>query len=258
MNDCKLNFNAAAAWLMEPEELATKLLFVIKKFCEKNGNYELSHDKFQIQSRNLLMDINNQDPPIVMHRYYQAFSEAWSWMEVQGLIVPKRAEQGRKNENLRQLSRRASAFSEESDVSNYALARKMPKDSLHPAMADKVWSAFIRGEYDVAVLQAMKAVEVEVREASGLVGKDGIQLISAAFAPQREGSNEIGPLTDPNVSHGEQKGRLQLFMGAYSSYRNSTAHRDISIEHPAEAIEIVTLANHLLRIVDARRIAQQH
>jgi hypothetical protein len=54
----------------------------------------------------------------------------------------------------------------------------------------------MRGEFDVAVFQAMKAVEIEVRSASGVrqLGKD---LMRAAFHP------ETGPLTDQGADPGE-------------------------------------------------------
>jgi hypothetical protein len=38
----------------------------------------------------------------------------------------------------------------------------LPKEALHPQLADEVWMAFMRGEFDVAVFQSMKAVEVAV------------------------------------------------------------------------------------------------
>jgi Protein of unknown function (Hypoth_ymh) len=47
------------------------------------------------------------------------------------------------------------------------MARLRPKEILHPNVADRVWGSFMRGEYDGAVFQAMKAVEVAVRDAAG-------------------------------------------------------------------------------------------
>jgi hypothetical protein len=38
---------------------------------------------------------------------------------------------------------------------------------LHPVIAERVWLSFVRSEFDTAVFQAMKAVEVAVREAAG-------------------------------------------------------------------------------------------
>jgi hypothetical protein len=73
------------------------------------------------------------------------------------------------------------------------------KEALHPRIADTVWQVFMRGEYDVAAFQTMKAVEVFVLEASGL-GADllGVKLMRAAFAP------ESGPLTDSTMEGGER------------------------------------------------------
>src|SRR5208337_1094884 len=87
-----------------------------------------------------------------------ALAEAWAWLVAQGLLVPAPASSG--GLEWRVLSRRAPRFEDESEFARYAVARMLPKEALHPRISNKAWSAFMRSEFDVAVFQAMKAVEV--------------------------------------------------------------------------------------------------
>jgi uncharacterized protein (TIGR02391 family) len=176
-----------------------------------------------------------------------AIWEAWAWLEGQALLI-EHPGYVRPN-SLRILSRRAKQLAEEPDHRRALPARRVVKETLHPRIREDVWGLYHRGKYDTAVFEAMKAVEVAVREAAGLSAKEiGTSLMRQAFDPQS------GPLSDMSMEKAEREARSALFAGAIGSYKNPHSHRNVALDDPDEAAEVIALANHLLRIVDSRCI----
>ena len=210
---------------IEPEELAGKILFLMRQ--RKTAKTTLQN----LQSE--LWYVGQTGPTCPQNRSGEiglAFTEAWAWLEAQGLLVPDDGINGQNG--WRRLSRRARKMESATDFANFRTARLLQREVLHPSIAETVWLAFVRGEFDAAVFQAMKAVEVSVRKASKLAQDVlGVDLMRRAFHP------DTGPLTDPSAQAGERIARAALFAGAIGSYKNPHSHRDVdmNMNDPAEA-----------------------
>lgn len=235
---------------MAPEELACKLLFLLKR---RLSTSQPKTNAFHLP--NLIGELQDEvNPPTygsLGPRVAQAAAEAFAWLQGQALIVPK---PGESYYGHLVLSRRAEAMTEEEDFARYRVGMSLPRELLHPSISERVWTSFTRGEYDMAVLQAMRQVEIEVRDASGLSELLGMKLMREAFRPYDEKSGKVGTLTAIEREGGEQEAMMQLFAGAIGALKNPPVHRAVRYESPAEAAAIVIFASELLRIVDDRKL----
>lgn len=220
---------------LAPEELAGVVLQYLNALSDPNSgllnryNFSLPHTV-------------EGYPPQYRDRISRALMEAWVWLEREGLLAPKPGTQG----EWVFITRRGKELATPEDLKRYQRGNVLPRQLLHPRLGQKVWASFLRGDYDTAVFQAFKEVEVRVREAGNFSESDlGVALVRKAFDPSD------GPLTDPSAPAAEREALAHLFAGAMGSYKNPHSHRNVAIE-AQEAVEMIILASHLLSIVDKR------
>ncbi|MCY0388405.1 TIGR02391 family protein [Robbsia sp. Bb-Pol-6] len=242
---------------LEAEELAATLIFLIQKRVEADtragaghaGTFHPATFINEFWDTNIPTNGRPTYPRTHQPLIDMAVIEAVAWLEAQGLIVPSDATNG--HMGWRRLSRRAQKFENQAQFADYRTARLLPKELLHPSIATTVWLSFMRCEYSTAVFQAMRAVEIAVRDAAHLPHSDvGVNLVRKAFHAT------TGALTDLSAEGGEKEAMSALFSGAIGTYKNPHSHRDVSVDTPREAVEIILLASHLLYVVDARVVTR--
>jgi uncharacterized protein (TIGR02391 family) len=172
-----------------------------------------------------------------------ALAEAWAWLQGECLLVVKPG-----NDKWLFVSRRGKQIKSRDDFAPYLVAHLLPQRQIHSLIAGKVYPAFLRGEYDTAVFQAFREVEIAVRQAGSFPDTAiGVPLMRDAFRPAS--SSQGGAIADKQLPIAEQEAMANLFAGAIGLYKNPQSHRHVPT-HPRDAAEVIMFVSQLLRIVD--------
>jgi uncharacterized protein (TIGR02391 family) len=218
---------------MEPEELAPFLLKYLKSQPENSIN---RYNFTLLSDQSIYQALNNDHNK---HKQFaQKFMEAWMWLEHEGLVLPKPGQQG----DWAYITAKGQRLSEEGNFESYKQAKLFPSD-LDPVLVREVRPLFVRGDYDTAVFRAFKEVEVRVRAKGGFANEDyGVDLMRKAFGTG-------GPLANASAPKGEQDATRELFSGTLGTFKNPSSHREVKYTDPQEVIDVIQIANQLLRMI---------
>ncbi len=219
---------------MLPEELGPFVL----RHLNSGQSQKLNRYNFTLGNDSEFIEWAGDNREEIMKR----FMVAWMWLEKQLFVAPQPGQSG----DWAFITPRGLKVLESEDFESYQKDYLLPIDNLDPILVRKVKQPFLRGDYDNAILQAFKEVEVRVRKKGGFSKEDiGVKLMRKAF-----GSPD-GPLVDVESSKAEQNARMELFTGGIGFFKNPSSHRDIVFFDPKEVADIIHFSNQLLRIVDS-------
>jgi uncharacterized protein (TIGR02391 family) len=166
---------------------------------------------------------------------------AWLWLRREGLLLPAPGN----TQGWEYVGRRGREATSRESFQRYRRAGLLPREILHPSIAASVFSAFLRGEYDIAIFAAFRGVEDAVRQAAGLPHDlVGVPLMRKAF------DVNSGPLTNSELVPAEKQAMSDVYAGAMGLFKNPTGHRINAFDTPEEAVSLILFANHLINGVN--------
>ncbi len=221
---------------IQPAEFAISVLRHLQSLYQSEQNNSLIIGNYARSA-----EIDNYAGQYSTEEISRAIVEAWIWLEREGMIAPD----PKNHCNSVYITKRGEQFLANGDANKYLKGKLIPEGALDPVLKSKVEHLFIRGDYDTAVFQAFKEVEVRVRKAAGLPSTSiGVPLMRAAFHP------ENGALTDMTQAIAEREATSALFAGAIGLFKNPSSHRDVNWEDAGECVELIYLSNYLLRLIN--------
>jgi uncharacterized protein (TIGR02391 family) len=201
--------NPDAVLALEPEELGLVIIRVLNarnQTLYHGGNFVGEHAPHA----------NSGYPDARTADIQNAIVEAWAWMAAQGLVAGKAG-----GNDWVFVTRRGKRIVDDGAADAYRKAMAMPWHLIHPQINKAAWASFLRGDFQTAVFQAFKEVEVAVREVGGYSDRDiGVDLMRKAFHPS------TGPLTDMSLPAAEREGLASLAAGAIGKIARMWSHKN--------------------------------
>lgn len=224
---------------LAPEDLAGIILEIVPTLLQHNGLFGIGHIIHPVYQ-----SYQSRFPFHTKQNVTIAIAEALSWLVSQGLVIPDPDQPT----HWYRLTRKGSRLPTRTDVEVFRKGAILQAELLPESFAQKVVPLFRRGDYDTAVFQAFKEVEVSVRKTANVKGarysdsEIGVSLMRKAFHP------DSGPLTDMGAVPAEREAIMHLFSGAIGSAKNPTSHREVAVK-AHEAARLIIFAAHLLDLV---------
>lgn len=189
--------------------------------------------------------ILSKGPEYHKQEVINAVNEAFDWLYVNGLIVGH-SDSGQRGHGVFMISRKGIELAEKAEPLRLLRAEHLLALPLHARIETKARIRFAIGEYEAAVLMALRELEIRVR-AAGPFGPDdrGPDLMRKAFNPDKPGL-----LADPELQKGEQSAVADLYAGAMGAFKNPPSHRTVDYADPIIAAEQLLLADLLHRMLD--------
>ena len=114
-------------------------------------------------------------------------------------------------------------------------------------------SLFVDGYYSLAVQRAYIYIDNLVSKRSGRADKDGADLMRTVFSPKNPvlKLNKLESRSEEN----QQQGYMHIFEGIMIGIRNPRVHEYAIEDPPRDSLEMLVLANHLIRMLKGSTLA---